>query len=318
MKPERIRKAGLVLAVGLMTAAASAQPTSEQPPADPTPQQQTPETPVVSDTEALEAMGYMMAQQLRLNIGFSEEELTTIMKGMHKAATDEPQPENLRQILPRAQQIYMERMSEWQRKDAERREAEATTNKAAADAFVAKLQNEPGLQKTDSGLYYIVVDAGNPEIKAEGRDRVKVNYTGKLVDDTVFDQSPEGEPVTFGVGQVVPGFSEGIQLVGEGGKIRLFIPSELGYGMNPPPGSKIGPGSMLQFDVEVVDVVKPPKASEPAFMGSKRPNTPPPTNIPPPPPPSMRPPGPPPSAPPAGRPPTPPPSATPPQAPAAE
>ena len=79
-------------------------------------------------------------------------------------------------------------------------------------------------------------------------------YEGKLIDGKTSDKSRR--PVEFPVAAVVPGFSEGVQLVGEGGKVRLYIPSNLGYGDNPPFGSGILPGSMLVFDVVIVEVIK--------------------------------------------------------------
>ena len=88
----------------------------------------------------------------------------------------------------------------------------------------------------------------------EANDQVKVHYTGKLIDGTVFDSSVErGEPATFGVTQVIPGWVEALQLMKKGSKWRLYIPSDLAYGQRGA-GGVIGPNSTLIFDVELLDV----------------------------------------------------------------
>ncbi len=125
-------------------------------------------------------------------------------------------------------------------------------NARLGQEYVAKLPVQPA--KSKSGLCYEILAPGNEAKKATKRDLVSVNYEGRLIDGQVFDKSRR--PVEFPVAAVVAGFSEGVQLVGEGGKVRLYIPGELGYGDNPPPGCGIQPGSMLVFDVEIVGVRK--------------------------------------------------------------
>ncbi len=89
----------------------------------------------------------------------------------------------------------------------------------------------------------------------ESGDQVTVHYTGKLIDGTVFDSSEErGEPATFGVTQVIPGWVEALQMMKAGSKWRLYIPSQLAYGPNGA-GNIIGPNSTLIFDVELISVV---------------------------------------------------------------
>jgi FKBP-type peptidyl-prolyl cis-trans isomerase len=84
---------------------------------------------------------------------------------------------------------------------------------------------------------------------------VRVKYTGKLIDGTVFDQTGE-ESTTFEVGGVIPGWTEALQMMPEGSVYKLIIPAELAYGNNPPPGTPIQPGSTLVFDVELVKIEK--------------------------------------------------------------
>jgi FKBP-type peptidyl-prolyl cis-trans isomerase len=134
----------------------------------------------------------------------------------------------------------------------DKRLAQSRENARLGEVYVDSLAEKPA--KSKSGLYYAILAPGNEAKKATRRDSVSVNYEGRLIDGKVFDKSRR--PVEFPVAAVVAGFSEGVQLVGEGGKVRLYIPGNLGYGDNPPSGSGILPGSMLVFDVEIVSVIK--------------------------------------------------------------
>lgn len=126
-------------------------------------------------------------------------------------------------------------------------------NKEKSEAFLAKNKKEKGVMVTESGLQYIVVEPGN-EMKATSlQDTVVVRYKGTLLDGTVFDQTSEdADPISFPLDRVIKGWGEGLQLVGEGGKLKLFIPSELAYGENGTRG--IEPNSALIFDVELIAV----------------------------------------------------------------
>jgi len=89
--------------------------------------------------------------------------------------------------------------------------------------------------------------------KPTAEDRVQVHYTGELISGEVFDSSRErGEPVTFGLNQVIPGWTEGLQLMSEGSRAKLYIPSELAYG--PGGNQRIGPNETLVFDVELLEI----------------------------------------------------------------
>ncbi len=128
-------------------------------------------------------------------------------------------------------------------------------NKAAGEAFLSENGKRPEVKTTPSGLQYEVIDEGAGP-KPSATDRVMVHYTGTLIDGTVFDSSVErGEPATFGVNQVIPGWVEALQMMNEGAKWRLFIPSNLAYGPNGA-GGAIGPDSTLIFDVELLKVLK--------------------------------------------------------------
>lgn len=122
--------------------------------------------------------------------------------------------------------------------------------------FFAKNRGAEGVQETESGLQYKIVEPGNSEVMAAATDTVEVHYTGTLLDGTVFDSSVErGESIKFPLNRVIKGWTEGMQLVGEGGKIKLWVPFDLGYG--PRAVSPQLPGySTLVFDVELIKVYK--------------------------------------------------------------
>lgn len=137
----------------------------------------------------------------------------------------------------------------------------AAKNLAEGQAFLDKMYNKGGVEKTESGLLYEILADGN-EVKAGPTDTVWVHYTGTLIDGTKFDGSDyDSDPVRFTLDRVIPGWTEGMQLVGEGGKIKLYIPAELAYGKRAM-GGEIKPNSTLIFDVEVVKVGKKPVVEE--------------------------------------------------------
>ena len=130
----------------------------------------------------------------------------------------------------------------------------AETNAAAGREFLEKNGKRPEVKTTATGLQYEVLKEGNGVLPA-ANDSVTVHYTGKLLDGTVFDSSVErGEPATFGVSQVIPGWVEALQLMSEGAKWNLFIPSALAYGERGVPG--IAPNQTLIFEVELIKVNK--------------------------------------------------------------
>jgi len=129
----------------------------------------------------------------------------------------------------------------------------AESNLAAATAFLAENAAKEGVTVTDSGLQYEVIEAGDGP-KPGPDDTVEVHYSGTLVDGTEFDSSyKRGEPVTFGVNQVIPGWTEALQLMPVGSKYRLVIPPELGYGAGGA-GQAIGPNAALVFEVELLSI----------------------------------------------------------------
>lgn len=127
--------------------------------------------------------------------------------------------------------------------------------KAKGDAFLAENGKKEGVVTTASGLQYRVIKKGDgPSPTLD--DTVKANYVGKLVDGTVFDQSPEGQPAEFAVGRVIPGWTEALQLMHVGSKWELVVPSDLAYGERGDSSGTIGPNEVLVFDVELVAIEK--------------------------------------------------------------
>ena len=126
-------------------------------------------------------------------------------------------------------------------------------NRKNGEAFLT--EKREGIKVTESGLQYEVLESGKGD-SPKASDNVEVHYTGKLIDGTVFDSSVErGVPASFGVTQVIPGWVEALQLMHEGDKWRLYIPSDLAYGPNGA-GGVIGPNMTLIFDVELLRVIK--------------------------------------------------------------
>ncbi|MFD2180393.1 FKBP-type peptidyl-prolyl cis-trans isomerase [Veronia pacifica] len=130
--------------------------------------------------------------------------------------------------------------------------AEAGINKRAGSAFLDENAKEDDVKTTASGLQFKVLEKGTGTEHPKASSKVKVHYHGTLITGTVFDSSVErGEPIEFGLNQVIKGWTEGVQLMVVGEKTRFFIPSELAYGNRA--AGIIRPGSTLIFDVELID-----------------------------------------------------------------
>ena len=129
----------------------------------------------------------------------------------------------------------------------------AKINAAKAAEFLQSNKQVEGVVETASGLQFLVLTAGEGDSHPTAKSKVKVHYHGTLLDGTVFDSSVErNEPISFGLNQVIKGWTEGLQVMVVGEKTRLFIPAELGYGNNA--AGKIPPGSLLIFDVELLAI----------------------------------------------------------------
>lgn len=127
-------------------------------------------------------------------------------------------------------------------------------NIAKGKAFLEENKKKANIVTLPSGLQYEVIKEGNGK-QPKATDRVRCHYEGTLIDGTLFDSSiKRGEPAVFGVNQVIPGWVEALQLMSEGAKWKLYIPSELGYGAHGA-GDMIPPHSTLVFEVELIEVL---------------------------------------------------------------
>ncbi|NRA38495.1 MAG: FKBP-type peptidyl-prolyl cis-trans isomerase [Planctomycetes bacterium] len=132
---------------------------------------------------------------------------------------------------------------------AEKSQGEAAE---AGAAHMAEIAKKDGITVTESGLAYEVVEVAEGD-KPAATDNVTVHYEGTLIDGSIFDSSiKRGEPASFPLNQVIPGWTEGLQLMSVGSKFRFHIPSELAYGESAPPS--IGPNQALIFDVELISI----------------------------------------------------------------
>ncbi|HUR40895.1 MAG TPA: FKBP-type peptidyl-prolyl cis-trans isomerase [Verrucomicrobiae bacterium] len=142
-----------------------------------------------------------------------------------------------------------------QQKQMEDRVAKAAAAKATGEKFLADNAKREGVKTTASGLQYETLTEGTGAAPKTS-DKVKVHYKGTLIDGTEFDSSySRGQPVEFPLGNVIPGWTEGLQLMKVGGKSKLYIPSNLAYGERGA-GQKIGPNETLIFEVELLDIEK--------------------------------------------------------------
>lgn len=197
------------------------------------------------------ALGLSMGNNFRasgiqeLNIGDFADGVAAVFNGSQPKMTyDEAKAEI---------QAYFSAMEARQKEEAAKM---AEVNEAQGKEFLEKNGKRAEVKTTPSGLQYEVLVEGNGQ-QPSPQDQVEVHYTGTLLDGTKFDSSVDrGVPATFGVTQVIPGWVEALQLMKEGSKWRLFIPSNLAYGPAGTPGGPIGPNQTLLFDVELLKVYK--------------------------------------------------------------
>jgi FKBP-type peptidyl-prolyl cis-trans isomerase FkpA len=203
--------------------------------------------PKTDDEKTLYVMGIVMGRNLA-GLELTAADLEMLKLGMTDEALDNPRKASVEEFGPKIQAFAQGRAG-----------AVAAKEKQASEAFLATAAASPGAQSKPSGLIYTEVAAGTGA-SPKTTDTVKVHYTGKLVDGTVFDSSVQrGQPAEFTLGGVIPCWQEGVQLMKKGGKAQLVCPSSLAYGdAGSPP--KIKPGATLVFDVELLDILAGPTA----------------------------------------------------------
>lgn len=205
------------------------------------------------------AIGMQIGMQMLGNFNRMKEigikpDRTAVMNAFKKAfLADSTDIESFR-VAQSAYQMLMGRIQEQSKKFEDEKKAnapEALANKAAGEkALAAAKAGDPAVKVSESGLGYKIENPGDTA-KITRRDVAQIKYTGRLVDGTVFDSNDDARLSPAGV---VPGFAEGLQMLGKGGKATFYIPGDLAYGVDGAPRAGIGPNAMLIFDVEVLDV----------------------------------------------------------------
>lgn len=201
-------------------------------------------------------LGYSIGTMFgsRMSQDFSELDMKTFMAGFQDSFAGKEGKMSMDEVTKTIQDYQQEQMKKAQLEE-EKAAAEA---KAASAAWLKEKEAEDGVKKTDSGLLYKVITTGEGD-KPSATDTVKVDYEGSLMDGTVFDSSyKRGEAITFPLNGVIPGWTEGLQLMPVGSKYELYIPADLAYG--PGGTGPIPPNAALKFVVELHDIEKPEAA----------------------------------------------------------
>lgn len=195
--------------------------------------------------QASYGIGYTMGEQLK-GQNLPEISVDAVIEGITDSL--EGRPRKLDDAALKAAFDYL------RERQSEQHAQLAKANLEQGKAFLAKNGAREGVTTTASGLQYEVLRGGDGP-KPSASDRVKTHYRGELIDGTVFDSSYDrGQPVTFGVNQVISGWTEALQLMPVGAKWRIFIPSDLAYGEKGAAGGRIPPNSVLVFDVELLEI----------------------------------------------------------------
>ncbi|MBQ0833404.1 FKBP-type peptidyl-prolyl cis-trans isomerase [Marinobacter sp.] len=213
-------------------------------------QSETPVDPKLDSTDQKVSYGMGLVLGERMNNDLPNLQMDQFLQGIqHGHAGDD---ETKRMSREEIQQALMEYQKSLQAEQGKQVEELAQKNMEAGKTFLAENAERDGIQTTESGLQYEILEEGEGE-QPGATDTVRVHYTGELLSGEVFDSSRErGEPVSFGLNQVIPGWTEGLQLMNEGARYKLYIPSDLAYG---PGGNRsIGPNETLVFDVELLAI----------------------------------------------------------------
>lgn len=211
---------------------------------------ETPADPKLDSTDQKVSYGMGLVLGERMTNDLPSLQMDQFLQGIeHGHAGDDEARRMDREEIQAALMEYQQSLQEEQGKQAEEM---ANKNAEAGEAFLAENAERDEVKTTESGLQYEVLEEGKGE-QPGSTDTVQVHYTGKLLSGEVFDSSRErGEPVSFGLNQVIPGWTEGLQLMSEGARYKLYIPSDLAYG---PGGNRaIGPNETLVFDVELLTI----------------------------------------------------------------
>ncbi len=217
-------------------------------------------TPQFTEPQLLETFGWFLGKKFGLSeLDFSKEQTDYIIKGLMVASQGKDAPYDLQKIGPEMDKFMQAKQQVYMNKLQQQGHAESLK-------FFTDLKAKPGIITLPDGLAYEIVKPGTGDYP-KATDVVKVNYTGTLINGTKFDSSVDrGEPAEFALNEVIPGWTEGIQKINKGGKIKLYIPSNLAYGEESKP--PIPPNSTLLFDVELLDIKAPAVVAPAAAAGA--------------------------------------------------
>ncbi|MSU51513.1 MAG: FKBP-type peptidyl-prolyl cis-trans isomerase [Opitutus sp.] len=220
-----------------------------------------PAKPAFTEAQILEVFGWFIGKRVGLTeLEFSKTELETLVKGFMQAAEGKESPYELEKIGPQMDELMQKKQAVYLGKLKNK-------NTATTTEFFNKLKENKAVVEQPSGLRYEILKPGEGAFPKPS-DTVQVHYVGKLLDGTEFDSSVKrGKPADFQLDQVIPGWTEGIQKVNKGGKIKLYVPPHLGYGDEGNQG--IPPGSTLIFEVELLDIKSGAAPAMPAMPTKK-------------------------------------------------
>ncbi|PLX80289.1 MAG: hypothetical protein C0616_08725 [Desulfuromonas sp.] len=191
---------------------------------------------------------------MKIGNDFKSQGLDISPEVLVQGITDTLAENNMRLSDDEARQVITALQQEIMQRRQQQSQELAGKNLEEAEAFLEKNKKAKGVKQTESGLQYIVLQEGKGKMP-KATDKVKVHYTGTLLNGEKFDSSYDrGEPATFGVNAVIKGWTEALQLMKEGGKLKIFIPPSIGYGERGA-GARIPPNSALVFEVELLEVL---------------------------------------------------------------
>jgi FKBP-type peptidyl-prolyl cis-trans isomerase len=204
------------------------------------------QAPAYTEAQLLEEFGWYVGKKTGLaEWGFSQAEADAIAKGVLSALNGKDSPYLLQKVGPAMDEFI-------QKRQAALLQTMRMKNLSEATAFFTKLKANKNVVELPDGLRYEIIKPGEGS-PPKPTDTVKVNYTGTLLNGSIFDSSVQrGQPMEIGLDKVIAGWTEGLQKTSKGGKIKLYVPPQLGYGDDGRPG--IPPGSVLIFDIELLDV----------------------------------------------------------------
>lgn len=212
------------------------------------------QAPAANDPQFMAQVSYALGRNFAMNIkeNHIDCDLKSLLAGINDTLSGAQLKYNEQQLNASLRQFGQQ----MQQREMNRMQGEAAKNTKEEQAFLAQNGKKQGVQTTPSGLQYRIIQQNKAGATPTRNDVVKCNYKGTLLDGTEFDSSArQGGPAEFPVSGVIKGWTEALLMMHVGDKWQLYVPAKLAYGMNPP-GPPIEAGSMLVFDIELLDIVK--------------------------------------------------------------